>query len=201
MKILRFLTLTQSQIATLFRTFSLLTLTSAVLPFFQRLIPVSSKDIPKTSVITPFGLFEYLGMYYGLRNGVQTLQLFINTVMSDVPFFWAYTEDLLIASSNQEEHKTHLCSTYSWLNEIGILVNPEKYLFCVPSLTFLYYTVSAEGVLPLQDHVKAILFLLLRDSQKQHYQFLRMVNFYYSFLITQQLPFSHDHLRSKKKVR
>ena len=37
-------------------------------------IPVSEKDIPKTAVCTPFGLFEYLKMPFGLKNFGSTFQ-------------------------------------------------------------------------------------------------------------------------------
>lgn len=37
-------------------------------------IPVETSSIPKTAIITPFGLFEYARVPFGLRNGAQTFQ-------------------------------------------------------------------------------------------------------------------------------
>nr|VZI22533.1 unnamed protein product [Spirometra erinaceieuropaei] len=37
-------------------------------------ISVAPEDIPETAVITPFGLFEFIHMSFGLRNAAQTFQ-------------------------------------------------------------------------------------------------------------------------------
>ena len=60
-------------------------------------IPVELTDIPKTVVATPFGLFEFLRMPFGLRNAAQMFQRFIDQVLCGLHFCYAYIDDLLIA--------------------------------------------------------------------------------------------------------
>ena len=49
-------------------------------------------------------------MPFGLRNPAQTFQRFIDQVLRGLPFTYAYIDDVLIASTNAEEHKTFALS-------------------------------------------------------------------------------------------
>ncbi|BHF63609.1 hypothetical protein SprV_0200660300 [Sparganum proliferum] len=71
-------------------------------------IPIEASDVPKTAVTTPFGLFEFTRMPFGLRNATQTFQRFIDQVLRGLDFVYAYIDDLLVASSDAAEHEIHI---------------------------------------------------------------------------------------------
>jgi len=67
-------------------------------------VPMHPLDVPKTAVITPFGLFEFLRMPFGLKNAAQMFQRLMDSVLRDLPFVFVYLDDILVASASVEEH-------------------------------------------------------------------------------------------------
>jgi len=73
-------------------------------------IPIARENVQKTVVITPFELFEYSYMTYGLRNASQTFQRQIFRALGDLEFVFTFIDDIFIASASLEEHKKHVYS-------------------------------------------------------------------------------------------
>ena len=83
-------------------------------------ILVHSNDIAKTAIITPFGLFQFPYMSFGLRNGKQIFQRFIDGVLRHLDFCYAYIDDVLVASTSEDEHEKHLRTLLQRFSEYGV---------------------------------------------------------------------------------
>lgn len=145
-------------------------------------IPVAPEDVPKTAITSPFGLFDFPFMSFGLRNAAQTFQRFMDEVLRGLDFCFPFIDDVLIASANDSEHKAHLRAVFERFNDHGILLNVGKCVFAVPEIEFLGYLVSSEGTKPLTDRVKAIQNFSKPKTIKELRRFLGALNFYRRFI-------------------
>ncbi|UYV65543.1 hypothetical protein LAZ67_3004647 [Cordylochernes scorpioides] len=141
-------------------------------------VPVESIDIPKTAVITPFGLFEFPRMSFGLCNAAQTFQRLINEVLQGLDFAYAYIDDVLIASDSENQHVSHLQQLFGRLRDYGLAINETKCTFGQPSVKFLGFIITNAGISPDPQRVQAIKDIPIPDTVGKLRRFLGMLNFY-----------------------
>lgn len=165
-------------------------------------IPIATEDVHKTAIITPFGLFEFPRMSFGLRNAAQTFQRFMNQVFFGLDFAFVYIDDVLIASKNPNEHFEHLKQIFERLKEYGLTIKSEKCIFGVASLEFLSHTISKEGIKPTKERVEVIHKFPASTSVRQTQQFIGMVNYYHRFVphLAELLTPIYDFLTNFQKL-
>ena len=140
-------------------------------------IPVAAEDIPKTAIITPFGLFGFLFTPFGLSNAAQTFQRTMDKTTADCKGTFVYMDDSRVGSPDRQTHLAHLEKFFSVLAANGLAINLEKCVFAVPSLEFLGHTVSTEGSAPMAEQTATIEQCTAPQDVKQLQRFLGMVNF------------------------
>ncbi len=145
-------------------------------------VPMQQDDIPKTAIITPFGLFQFNFMPFGLKNAAQTFQRLMDTLFRSFPFLFSYLDDLLIFSPTREQHLLHLRQVFEVLASNGLRINPAKCTFAVPEVDCLGHRVTPSGLHPLSSKVQPILSFPPPTNLPSLQRFLGMLNFYRRFL-------------------
>ncbi|GFU80859.1 hypothetical protein TNCV_5048551 [Trichonephila clavipes] len=145
-------------------------------------IPIAECDIPKTAVTTPWGLYEYTHLCFGLVNAPQTFMRFMHEVLRGLPFCFVYLDDILCYSENAEEHRSHLRTIFQRLSSYGLKLNISKCVFGVTELIFLGHFITPDGIKPLLDKVQAVLDYKQPETVGSLRKFLGLLNFYRRFL-------------------
>ena len=145
-------------------------------------IPVTAEDIPKTAIITPFGLYEFLRMPFGLKNAAQAFQRLMDTVCQGLDFAFVYIDDILVASRDIKTHKEHLRLLFQRLQEYGLVINVSKSQFGRDTIDFLGHCITHAGIMPLPDKVDAITRFKQPVTVKGLQEFVGMANFYRRFI-------------------
>jgi hypothetical protein len=166
-------------------------------------IPMRAADIPKTAVITPFGLREFLKMPFGLKNAGQAFQRLMDGILRGIDFVFIYLDDILVASANEAEHLTHLDMVFALLAQNGLILNKEKCVLGVSELNFLGHKVSKAGIAPLHEKIDAIANLPQPTTKLALQSFLGMVNFYRRFLpkFAAKIQPLHDAVAASTKAK
>ena len=112
-------------------------------------ILVASAEVTKTAVITPFGLWEFLRIPFGLKNAGQTFQRFMDDILAGIPHVFIYLDDVLVASPIVAEHKKDVKWVMEVLEKQGLVINGEKCQFHMSQVGFLGHLVDKSGIRPL----------------------------------------------------
>ena len=121
-------------------------------------VSVAEKDRAKTAFFTPFGLFEFQRMSFGLCNAPGTFQRLIERIFGDQRFnsLLLYLDDVVVFSSTFQQHLERLELVLDRLTSHGLQLKLSKCHFFQPEVKFLGHIISASGVSTDPDKISAV---------------------------------------------
>lgn len=145
-------------------------------------IKIRPEDRPKTAVTTPFGLYQYLSVPFGLKNSCSAFQRIMDSLFRELPFLFVYLDDILCFSTSEEEHKQHLHKVFEILDKHKLRISLEKCSFFQTSINFLGFNISKDGICPPAHKRSEICDYPLPQDAPALARFLGMIGFYRRFI-------------------
>jgi hypothetical protein len=115
-------------------------------------IKMKEPDQLVTSFITPFGMYCYTTMPFGLRNAGATYQRCMNIGRT----VEAYVDEIVVKTRKAFDLLSDLETTFKCLRAKGVKLNPEKCVFGVPLGMLLGFIVSERGIEANPEKITAI---------------------------------------------
>jgi ribonuclease HI len=121
-------------------------------------IKMKESDQLVTSFITPFGMYCYTTMPFGLRNAGATYQRCMNHVFGEHigRAVEAYVDDIVVKTRKASDLLSDLEVTFRCLKAKSVKLNPEKCVFGVPRGMLLGFIVSERDIKANLEKIAAI---------------------------------------------
>jgi len=111
-------------------------------------ILMDEKDAQKTTFITPWGVYHYRVMPFGLKNVGATYMRATKAIFHDMIHkeIEVYMDDVIIKFRKSSDHLNHLRKFFDRLRQYNLKLNPAKCAFGVPTGKLLGFIVSRRGI-------------------------------------------------------
>ena len=111
-------------------------------------VEVEPSDRPKTAFSTPYGLYQFRVMPFGLCNAPSTFQRLMELVLAGLCWETCliYLDDVIVYGRNWDEHLQRLRQVLTRLQEAHLKLHSGKCQFFRKSVSFLGHIISQHGV-------------------------------------------------------
>lgn len=147
-------------------------------------VPLAPKSREVTAFSTPSGHYEWLRMPFGLKSAPLTFQRMINSIFTGLlgKTVFAYLDDIIIASKDQESHLESLQSVLQKLGEAGLKAKLSKCEFLKAKMKFLGHVVDGEGIHTVDEKVMAVRNFPQPKSVENVRSFIGLAGYYRPFI-------------------
>uniref|UniRef100_A0A1X7TVH1 Reverse transcriptase domain-containing protein n=1 Tax=Amphimedon queenslandica TaxID=400682 RepID=A0A1X7TVH1_AMPQE len=146
-------------------------------------IPVEEASQDKTAFVTPFGLYQFTMMPFGLQGAPATFQRLVDQVLRGTEgFAGAYIDDIAIYSETWEDHMEHVEEVLTRLRAAGLTANPKKCKFGMSEVVYLGHKIGRGQVKPEVSKIAAVRDYPKPRSKTDKRSFLGLVGYYRKFI-------------------
>ncbi|CAC5383949.1 unnamed protein product [Mytilus coruscus] len=135
-----------------------------------------------TTFNSPFGRYCFLRMPFGIRSAQEVFQKRVSQLFENLKGVETDIDDILVWGTTRQEHNDRLRSVLNRCQEVGLTLNAEKCKFRVKEVTYIGHTLSADGVRPDQEKIRAIKEMPAPTDKKGVQRLLGTINYLAKFV-------------------
>ena len=141
-----------------------------------------SEDIEKTAFVTPYGLYEFKVMPFGLKTAPATFQRMMDRLLGDLDRVMIYLDDILIYASSIEQMISVMEEVFARLQGANLKLKASKCHVGMTSVNYLGFVVSEKGIEVDTQKVSKIHRMEAPSNVREVRRFLGMASYYRNFI-------------------
>ena len=147
-------------------------------------VELTKDSIPKSAIITPWGLYEYLRSNFGLKDAMNVYCRMISSVLNNMKSDEVinYVDDSIILGKDFDGHLRNLDKALGAFEKAGLILNIQKCKMVNQEAEFLGQVITPEGIKPIQRHINTILNIPNPKNLKELRSLLGKFNYYTKFI-------------------
>ena len=147
-------------------------------------VSIRKEDREKTAFSTPWGLYQFKRMPFGLCNAPATYCRLVQKVLNGIPLSVAipYLDDTCVHSSDLPSHLDGLRQVLQAHRSAGLTLQPEKCQLFREKIEYLGHEISKDGIAVPPEYTKVVQEWPEPKTVKEVRTFLGKVSYYRRFI-------------------
>ena len=147
-------------------------------------VPLTERAKQISAFTTPFGLFQFERMPFGLCNSPATFQQLMDRVFMDMNLseLIVFLDDILIHGRTLEELEDRTIRSLERLRKFKLKLDPQKCVFGTKEVRHLGHVISDQGIKPDPEKISALTSWPVPRTVKDVKSFIGFAGFYRKFI-------------------
>lgn len=145
-------------------------------------IKVDEESSKLLTFATPFGRYKYKRLPFGIHSASEIFQQNVAEIIEGCEGARNSQDDIIIWGATKDELRNRTIKVLEKTRKAGLRLNKAKCKICVDKVIFLGHQISAEGISPCPDKVRAIIELPKPTCKADLQRFLGMTAYLAKFI-------------------
>lgn len=145
-------------------------------------VPLSDDTKEKSAFVTPFGLYEFNVMPFGMKTSPATFIRLVDKVLDGCSNVVAYFDDIIVYSDTWEEHLHHVKAVLDKLKSAGLTIRPSKCKLGASEVVCLGHIIGSGKLKPDPRKISAMKKFPLPLTKKDMRSFLGVTGYYRQYI-------------------
>ncbi|XP_062586907.1 uncharacterized protein LOC134248532 [Saccostrea cucullata] len=145
-------------------------------------VPLAKETREKSAFITPFGLFEFTVMPFGMKTSPASFIRLMDRILDGTQNTVAYFDDIIVYSQTWEDHIKHVTELLQRIYEANLTIRPSKCKLGAAEIICLGHIVGGGTIRPDPRKLKAMEDFPLPLTKKELRSFLGLTGYYRQYI-------------------